>query len=156
MSGNPSRHRVVIVGGGAAGLELATALGNSHGRRGKADITLIDRTRTHVWKPKLHEIAAGSMDMSAHEVGYRAQSHWHHFRFRVGAMVGLDVPVRPQRGQLLVTEKTAPFLRYPVSTVRQTDEGGVMLGFQSEFTPIELPQPQFDAYLEEEGLAGPL
>jgi NADH:ubiquinone reductase (H+-translocating) len=84
------KHRVVIVGGGAAGIELATALGNSLGRRGKADITLIDRTRTHVWKPKLHEIAAGSMDMSAHEVGYLAQSHWHHFRYRVGAMTGLD------------------------------------------------------------------
>jgi NADH:ubiquinone reductase (H+-translocating) len=89
-SGGPSKHRVVIVGGGAAGLELATALGDSLGRRGKADITLIDRTRTHVWKPKLHEIAAGSMDMSAHEVGYLAQSHWHHFRYRVGAMTGLD------------------------------------------------------------------
>jgi NADH:ubiquinone reductase (H+-translocating) len=84
------KHRVVIVGGGAAGLELATALGDSLGRRGQADITLIDRTRTHVWKPKLHEIAAGSMDMSAHEVGYLAQSHWHHFRYRVGAMTGLD------------------------------------------------------------------
>ena len=114
MSGNPSRHRVVIVGGGAAGLELATALGNSLGRRGKADITLIDRTRTHVWKPKLHEIAAGSMDMSAHEVGYRAQSHWHHFRFRVGAMVGLDrerreVQVAPfidDEGQLVTPERS--------------------------------------------------
>jgi NADH:ubiquinone reductase (H+-translocating) len=84
------KHRVVVVGGGAAGLELATALGDSLGRRGKADITLIDCTRTHVWKPKLHEIAAGSMDMSAHEVGYLAQSHWHHFRYRVGAMTGLD------------------------------------------------------------------
>ena len=51
---------------------------------------------------------------------------------RLGPMVGLDVPVRPQRGQLLVTEKTAPFLRYPVSTVRQTDEGGVMLGDSQE------------------------
>ena len=86
----PARHRVVIVGGGAGGLELATRLGDTLGRRGKADVTLIDRTRTHVWKPKLHEIAAGSMDMSAHEVGYLAQSHWHHFRYRVGAMVGLD------------------------------------------------------------------
>jgi len=47
---------------------------------------------------------------------------------RLGPMVGLDVPVRPQRGQLIVTEKTAPFLRYPVSTIRQTDEGGVMRG----------------------------
>jgi glycine/D-amino acid oxidase-like deaminating enzyme len=51
---------------------------------------------------------------------------------RIGAMVGLDVPVRPQRGQLIVTEKVAPFLRYPVSTVRQTDEGGVMLGDSQE------------------------
>jgi NADH:ubiquinone reductase (H+-translocating) len=84
------RHRVVIVGGGAGGIELATRLGDTFGRRGQAEITLIDRNRTHVWKPKLHEIAAGSMDMSAHEVGYLAQSHWHHFRYRVGEMVGLD------------------------------------------------------------------
>ena len=84
------RHRVVIVGGCAGGLELATRLGDTLGRRGRAEITLIDRNRTHVWKPKLHEIAAGSMDMSAHEVSYLAQAHWHHFRYRVGAMVGLD------------------------------------------------------------------
>ena len=94
MSGtrnNPAgRHRVVIVGGGAGGLELATRLGDTLGKRGRVEITLIDRNRTHVWKPKLHEIAAGSMDMSAHEVGYLAQAHWHHFRWRVGAMVGLD------------------------------------------------------------------
>jgi octopine oxidase subunit B len=51
---------------------------------------------------------------------------------RLGPMVGLDVAVRPQRGQLIVTEKTAPFLAYPVSTVRQTDEGGVMLGDSQE------------------------
>jgi glycine/D-amino acid oxidase-like deaminating enzyme len=51
---------------------------------------------------------------------------------RLGPMVGLDVPVRPQRGQLIVTEKVAPFLAYPVSTVRQTDEGGVMLGDSQE------------------------
>ncbi|OUL99588.1 NAD(P)/FAD-dependent oxidoreductase [Variovorax sp. JS1663] len=83
-------HRVVIVGGGAGGLELATRLGNTLGRRGEVEVTLIEKNRTHVWKPKLHEIAAGSMDMSAHEVGYLAQSHWHHFRYRVGEMVGLD------------------------------------------------------------------
>jgi NADH dehydrogenase len=83
-------HRIVIVGGGAGGLELATRLGDTLGRRGQAEVTLIEKTRTHVWKPKLHEIASGSMDMSAHEVNYLAQSHWHHFRFRVGEMVGLD------------------------------------------------------------------
>lgn len=47
---------------------------------------------------------------------------------RLGPMVGLDVPVRPQRGQIIVTERTAPFLDYPVVTIRQTDEGSVMMG----------------------------
>jgi hydrogen cyanide synthase HcnC len=47
---------------------------------------------------------------------------------RLGPMVGLDVPVRPQRGHIIVTEKVAPFLDHPIATVRQTDEGGVMIG----------------------------
>lgn len=51
---------------------------------------------------------------------------------RLGPMVGLDIPVRPQRGQVVVTERTAPFLRYPVQTVRQTDEGSVMMGDSQE------------------------
>ena len=90
MSNPQPRHRIVIVGGGAGGLELATSLGDALGKRGRADITLIDKNRTHVWKPKLHEIASGSMDLSAHEVDYLAQAHWHHFRFRIGEMIGLD------------------------------------------------------------------
>ena len=88
MKNAQNRHRVVIVGGGAGGLELATRLGDRVGHT--VDITLIDRNRTHVWKPKLHEIAAGSMDISAHEVDYLAQAHWHRFRYRVGEMTGLD------------------------------------------------------------------
>ncbi len=83
-------HRVVIVGGGAGGLELATRLGDSLGKRGKAHITLIDRSKTHVWKPLLHEIAAGSMDPDKHELDYLAQAHWHHFHFRLGSMDGLN------------------------------------------------------------------
>lgn len=83
-------HQVVIVGGGAGGLELATRLGRTLGRKGKAAITLIDRQRTHVWKPLLHEIAAGSMNPDKHELEYLAQAHWNHFRFRLGSMDGLD------------------------------------------------------------------
>jgi NADH dehydrogenase len=92
-SGAPQRgdlHQIVIVGGGAGGLELATALGDKLGKRGKAQITLIDKARAHIWKPKLHEIAAGSMDINAHELDFLAQSHWHHFRYRIGEMIGLD------------------------------------------------------------------
>ena len=90
--GKPSAdlHQIVIVGGGAGGLELATRLGDTLGRRGRAAITLIDKARSHVWKPKLHEVAAGSMDSGAHEVDFLAQAHWHHFRYRMGEMIGLD------------------------------------------------------------------
>lgn len=87
---NNSLHQVVIVGGGAGGLELATKLGNSLGRKGKAIITLVDQSKTHVWKPLLHEIAAGSMNPEKHELVYLAQAHWHHFLFRLGSMDGLD------------------------------------------------------------------
>lgn len=83
-------HHIVIVGGGAGGLELATRLGDSLGKKGKARITLIDRRKTHVWKPLLHEIAAGSMNPDLHELNYLAQAHWHHFRFRLGSMDSLD------------------------------------------------------------------
>ncbi|HYP11998.1 MAG TPA: FAD-dependent oxidoreductase, partial [Xanthobacteraceae bacterium] len=79
-------HRIVIVGGGAGGLELATRLGDKLGRRGKAEITLIDKARTHLWKPLLHEIAGGSMDLGHHELDYLAQAHWHHFLYRTGEM----------------------------------------------------------------------
>ena len=83
-------HHIIIVGGGAGGLELATSLGDSLGKSKKANITLIDSTRTHVWKPLLHEIAAGSMDPDKHELDYLAQAHWHHFNFRLGRMDGLN------------------------------------------------------------------
>ncbi len=83
-------HHVVIVGGGAAGLELATQLGNRLHRSGTGRVTLVDRARTHLWKPLLHSVAAGSMDPGEHEVDYLAQAYWNHFRFRFGEMIGLD------------------------------------------------------------------
>src|SRR5512138_2419274 len=83
-------HRIVVVGGGAGGLELVTRLGNRLGRRGKAHVTLIDKRPTHLWKPLLHEVAAGSMDLGIHELDYLAQAHWHGFTFRLGGLIGID------------------------------------------------------------------
>ncbi|MEJ8859846.1 NAD(P)/FAD-dependent oxidoreductase [Variovorax robiniae] len=114
MPNSESKHRIVIVGGGAGGLELATRLGDARGLRARAAITLIDKNRTHVWKPKLHEIASGSMDMSAHEVDYLAQAHWHHFRFRLGELTGIDrerrevhvAPYLDDEGRLVTPERS--------------------------------------------------
>ena len=86
--------RIVIVGGGAGGLELATRLGDTLGRRGRAEVILIERGRTHFWKPHLHELAAGSVDLDVHELDYLAQSHWHGFKYRFGEMTGLDRAAR--------------------------------------------------------------
>jgi NADH:ubiquinone reductase (H+-translocating) len=83
-------HAIVVVGGGAGGLELVTRLGHKLGRRKKAAVTLIDAKRTHLWKPLLHEIAAGSMDEDMHAIDYLAQAYWHGFVYRAGRMVGLD------------------------------------------------------------------
>ncbi|WP_439547903.1 NAD(P)/FAD-dependent oxidoreductase [Falsiroseomonas sp.] len=51
---------------------------------------------------------------------------------RLAPMVGLDAPVIPSKGQVLITEKVSPFLHYPMGTIRQTDEGGVMMGDSQE------------------------
>jgi NADH:quinone reductase (non-electrogenic) len=101
----PDLHHIIVVGGGAAGLELATALGNKLGRHQLADVTLIDKSRTHLWKPLLHEFAAGSLDQSVNELDFLAQAHWHHFRYRVGEMIGLDRTAREVRLAACVDEE---------------------------------------------------
>ncbi|TLZ11859.1 MAG: NAD(P)/FAD-dependent oxidoreductase, partial [Gammaproteobacteria bacterium] len=101
----PALEQILIVGGGAGGLELATRLGNSLGKRGRAQIELIDKSRTHLWKPLLHEIAAGSMDLGVHELDYLAQSYWHHFRFRLGEMIDLNRERREVQVAAVVDEE---------------------------------------------------
>ena len=83
-------HEILIIGGGAGGLELATKLGDSLGKKKVANITLVDAKKTHVWKPLLHEIAAGSINPEKDELDYLAQGYWHNFKFRLGRMVGLN------------------------------------------------------------------
>ena len=87
-------HHIVIVGGGAGGLVLATRLGDRLGRRGKARITLVDCALTHVWKPLLHEIAAGTLHAAADGLDYLVHAARHHFTFELGRMSGLDRSAR--------------------------------------------------------------
>lgn len=86
----PQTHRIVIVGGGAGGLELATSLGNKFEKSKRVHVVLVDRSATHLWKPLLHEVAAGSMDANANQLEYVAQARWHHFEFQHGALIGMD------------------------------------------------------------------
>ena len=81
--------QIVVVGGGAGGLELVTKLGAKYGRK-RHDIILVERNRTHIWKPLLHEVAAGSLDANLDEVGYRSHCHRWGYRFFMGALQGID------------------------------------------------------------------
>jgi len=110
-------HRIVIVGGGAGGLELATRAGDRFGRRGRATVTLVDKNETHLWKPLLHEVAAGSMDIHAHQLDYLAQARWHHFSFCCGALERVDrkrreiavAPTVDERGVEVIPRRTLSY-----------------------------------------------
>ena len=88
--GKTARARIIIVGGGAGGLELAVRLGKQLGKKGRAEIFLIDASRTHLWKPLLHQVAAGTLDSYADEIEYLDLAHKHHFKFILGRMDGLS------------------------------------------------------------------
>ena len=114
-------HKIVIVGGGAGGLELATKLGNRYGSAKpssqKISITLVDKNRTHIWKPKLHEVAAVIMDLADQELDFIAQAHWHHFAFRIGELIDIDREKKEIRigaflddsGELVTPERLIPY-----------------------------------------------
>ena len=125
-------HRVLVVGGGAGGLELATRLGDRLGRWGRAQVTLVDRSRTHLWKPLLHEVAAGSMDIHAHQLDYLAQARWHGFTFVLGALEGLDrqshhvhvAAVRDDEGVEILPARSIPYDTLVVAIGSESNDFG--------------------------------
>ena len=127
-----SLHRIVIVGGGAGGLELATQLGDTLGKKRLAQVTLIDKSRTHLWKPLLHEVAAGGMDLDTNELEYLAQAHWHHFRFRLGSMDGLNraerqvyvAPTFDEKGDELIPRRVIPYDTLVIAVGSTTNDYG--------------------------------
>ncbi|AHF74105.1 NADH dehydrogenase [Candidatus Sodalis pierantonius str. SOPE] len=102
--------KIVIIGGGAGGLELATSLGRKLGRHKRADITLVDRNHSHLWKPLLHEVATGSLDEGVDALSYLAHARNHAFQFQLGSMIDIDREhkqvlldeIRDEQGALLV------------------------------------------------------
>jgi NADH dehydrogenase len=81
--------RIIVVGGGAGGLELVTRLGASLDRR-KFDVVLVDLNQTHIWKPLLHEVAAGALDANLDEVGYRSHAFRWGYRYFDGRLETID------------------------------------------------------------------
>ncbi len=106
--------RIVIVGGGAGGLELASKLGR---RLGRDAVTLVEQNLFHVWKPSLHEVAAGTLDIHQEGLSYEMLAHDNGFRFVYGPMTGLDTDAREvtvaavpdDAGQVLMPERKVPY-----------------------------------------------
>ncbi|AWF82831.1 FAD-dependent oxidoreductase [Microbulbifer sp. A4B17] len=91
--------KIVIVGGGASGLHLATRLGQHFSftpffkRRRKspaAKVTLVDKSRTHLWKPLLHQVASGALDANMDALNYQVHARIHGYEFQLGSLKSLD------------------------------------------------------------------
>lgn len=108
---------IVIVGGGAGGLELATFLGDKLGKKKKANVILIDKNISHLWKPLLHEVATGSLDDGTDALSYRAHAKNHHFQFQQGKLTDVNsaektvtlAPIYNDSQELLVAERHIPY-----------------------------------------------
>ena len=109
--------KIVVVGGGAGGLELATQLGRKLGRSGKAQITLVDRNRTHLWKPLLHEVAAGSLDAGIDALSYQSHARNHGFEFQLGSLTDIKreekrivlAPIHGEKGEVVLGEREVAY-----------------------------------------------
>lgn len=105
--------KIIVVGGGAGGLELATKLGRTLGRKRRAEITLVDKNSSHLWKPLLHEVATGSMDEGVDALSYRAHAKNHGFDFQMGTLWDIDrerkvitlAPMYDENNELLMPER---------------------------------------------------
>ena len=126
-------HRIVIVGGGAGGLELACRLGRKVGRSSKAAVTLVDENLAHLWKPLLHEVAAGSLDAGTEAVDYLALGRRHGFRFRLGKMTGLNrkekrimlAPTRDENGSELLPAGTVAYDTLVLAVGSRSNDYGI-------------------------------
>lgn len=109
---------IVIVGGGAGGLELAAKLGRKLGaRQGRDRVLLVDRSPFHIWKPTLHEVAAGTLDAHQEGLSYPVLARRNHFGFALGDLAGLDKErksieldeIRNAEGEVLVPRRTVSY-----------------------------------------------
>jgi len=125
--------RICIVGGGAGGIELATRLGRTRGRHG-AEIILVDRNAQHVWKPRLHEVAAGLMEADD-AVGYLGHAAAHGYHFHMGTLLGID----PLRHSLRISGISSQIDRTQIVGEREIGYDFLVLALGSRANDFGIP-----------------
>ena len=124
--------QIVVVGGGAGGLELVTKLGRRFGRK-HYDVILLEKNPTHIWKPLFHEVAAGSLDANLDEVGYRSHGHRYRYRFFLGSLLDIDrenrqvvvAPLRDDDGSEIMGEHRIRYDYLVISVGSVSNDFGV-------------------------------
>ncbi|NID14551.1 NAD(P)/FAD-dependent oxidoreductase [Luteibacter yeojuensis] len=128
---DPGPHTVVIVGGGAAGIELATKLG----KRRDLDVVLVDRDASHFWKPRLHELAAGLLGDGEEAVSYLAHGQAHGYRYEPGALNHVDV----EACRIALDEVRMPVTDEPILPPRSLSYDTLVLAFGSRVNDFGTP-----------------
>ncbi len=127
------QHSIVILGGGAAGLALASKIGRRYRRSKSVRVMLVDQQLTHVWKPLLHEVAAGSFDPNVNEISFLAQAKRCGFKFRLGSLSGIDrkekritlAPIYDEQNNLLSKERNISYDTLVVAVGSVSNDFGV-------------------------------
>lgn len=146
--------KIVIVGGGAGGLQLATRLGKKLGKKQLAEITLIDQNRVHLWKPLLHEVVAGSLDTGTQALSYRAHSSENGYYFRMGSMIGLDkqnktltlAPLFDHHNKQILAQRTIEYDYLVISVGARSNDFGIS-GVREHCTTLDSASEAEDFHL---------
>ena len=125
--------RIIVIGGGAGGLELVVKLGRKFRRNRDVEVILIDKNPTHIWKPLLHEVATGSMNSYHDEASYRLIAKKHGFRFILGQVTDVDLdkkairlaPVVDASGNEMMPERLIDYSTLCVAVGSHSNDFGI-------------------------------
>jgi NADH dehydrogenase len=128
-----AKERIVVIGGGAGGLELVVRLARKLRRDNSVDVVLIDKNPTHIWKPLFHEVATGSMNSHHDEASYRMLARKHGFQFLLGKVMSIDITNRivgvasvdDDQGEEMLPERDVAFDKLIIAVGSQSNDFGI-------------------------------